>query len=127
MQSLPIDARSVLLGAAMIMRSSGLARGTFHDTLGRVCVRGAIHVYLAKADLPFDEGSDVWDEKVEEIESLVRAVLPVMKIENTEPISTWNDLLCNSADEAADLLERAAGVVPQMIVLQKLGAIPSLQ
>lgn len=106
------------------MRSRGLARGTFHDTLGRVCVRGAIHVYLAKAALPFDEGSDVWDDKVEEVEALVRAVLPVMKIEDTEPISTWNDLLCESAEEAAELLERAAGVVPRSPAIGSLALIP---
>lgn len=109
------DTRTVLLGAAQIMRERGLARGFFMGSSGQVCTRGAIMRCLAESGLPeFQLTGTPWFDRIENAESKVRTILesayPELKNARLEIISSWNDRYCQSAEEAAKLLDRAAGV-----------------
>ena len=108
---------TLLLGAANLIRLRGHCRGTFQNNKGAMCVRGAIQRYAAEAVTWPDEDDAVWpavNKQVHDCVSAAEAKL-VRLIPTVDPaccpIATWNDHVCASGEEAAALLERAAGLI----------------
>jgi len=120
MDSLPITVRTTLLGAANLIRQRGWAKFTMQDYEGRLCVRGAIRRYLAET-LPADTDPVIWETVTERAEQWVNNYVVRHKgafVDGTRfsptagvVLAPWNDLVCQSQDEAAGVLEAAAQVL----------------
>lgn len=92
--------------AAQIMRERGLARGTFEDDDGHVCVIGACWIAVGAH---FE--ADMYGVKDGRGAQFPHDLMtPVTKAIGSDVISSWSDELGRTTEQAADALERAAAI-----------------
>jgi hypothetical protein len=101
--------RDLLNRAADLIENHGLAKGTFKDSKGGFCIRGAVHV---AAGLDYDDldytshGGDGFEalEKVSDYLGLKQHPL----YGATQTVAEWNNAEIRTQDEVVDALRCAA-------------------
>lgn len=105
--------RTTLLGAARLVRERGHARGTMQAPTGELCVLGAIRRQLAES-IPWSghlltvEEADRWNRLVTAASTRVSRTL--INRGGNGFVAQWNDVECTGSEQAAQLLEAAAGI-----------------
>lgn len=106
---LPTTITTVLIGAAAAIRKRGWCRFNYVAPAGQVCMIGAIVESIrdsAQWSPEFTLADQVkWDALHLGACAAVKRFIPY-----EFNISGWNDYACNDGEEAAQMLERAAGV-----------------
>jgi len=85
--------------AAGLIREKGWTRGVLTDETGRMCILGALYASST------DDGVTVIEQ--DSLRKILRRECPVAGTW-ANPISYWNDYVCQNGEQACELLERAA-------------------
>lgn len=101
--------RDVLLEAADLIETRGLAKGGFVDEKGCYCTYGAL--YRAKLHTVAGHSSQVIDEANAVVKVLGGSLGRYGASEAFNVITDWNDAAGRTADEVVDTLRKAAEVV----------------
>jgi hypothetical protein len=96
---------AVLLGAAQLLRGHGWTAGRHFAADGRMCLVGAIRRYVGATGLD----SVVQNNLATGAEDQVTRTIWELPGGSA---TAWNDRRCSSAEEAIEVLERAARVSP---------------
>ena len=111
----PDPIRDVLLKAADLIRTRGLAKHTQVDVAGGLCVLGAIsvaiagHVYL-RGNGASKEACALHDDAFRRMQRVSAVGLPW--VDDAFDFSYWNNSPERTAEEVIDALEKAAAFVP---------------
>lgn len=114
MHNLPVDVKSTLLGGAKILRQRGWCRFKMRELDGSVCARGAISLYLSRTNLTGVQQIELGEAAARAAGALLPKVPQSQSIYDPDiyRLVRWNDLHATSGEEVAQMLERAAGVLP---------------
>lgn len=91
------DAGDLLEATALYIEEHGWIQGEYRDTAGRVCVVGALEKLEEKDQILIVDSSNYYT-----------AISAIRGIIHTSSITVWNDRVCQSQEQAVDMLRHAA-------------------